>query len=276
MSKKVKVLIIVLVSIIVLVLSGFGIKSYLDLQEEQEELKDEIKDLKDDKKEEDKEEKKEEKNEEVVDSQKKEEIIEIPQVSGMSVKEATKKLVSAGFVVVESNQESISSDTIEKGKVVKTSPSSGVKREKGTEVVLYVSAGIQKLIVENYVGKDYRVVKAMLEEKGLVVSVEKTDIDNSDNLDDNVIVFQDRFEGEELNPGDKITLMIPNKVQTYPDFTSGYSVEDVQSFCDANGITLKIEFVQDSGYESGVIFYQSRNAGYKVVSGTSLSIKVAK
>ena len=62
----------------------------------------------------------------------------VPDVAGMDVKEATKKLEEAGFVVSD-QQEKVSDTEIAEGKVVKTIPAAGSERNKGTEVYLFIS-----------------------------------------------------------------------------------------------------------------------------------------
>ncbi len=64
----------------------------------------------------------------------------IPDVSNKSVVDATNELVDAGFDVnTEYRYES--SDTIEEGNVIKTSPEIGTKRKTGITITLYVSTG---------------------------------------------------------------------------------------------------------------------------------------
>ena len=200
----------------------------------------------------------------------------IPDVSGLTTKEAIAKLNEEGFDVNDEQKE-VSDPSIPAGKVVKTSPEAGSKRTKGTIVTLYISTGDVKHEIADYNGKNYKEVKGELEAYKIVVNIEKRDVSESDNYDPEVIIGQDVAAGEFLRAGDIITLYIPNVIVTYPDFTNGsYTVAKVQAFCDKYGVTLKIIEDINSSYNEGSIFYQSRAAGKTVVADSELTIKIAK
>ena len=200
----------------------------------------------------------------------------IPDVSGLTTKEAIAKLNEEGFDVNDEQKE-VSDPEVPAGKVVKTSPEAGSKRTKGTIVTLYVSTGDVKHEIEDYTGQNYKEVKGELEAYKIVVNIEKRDVSEADNYDPEVIIGQDVAAGESLRAGDIITLYIPNVIVTYPDFTNGsYTVAKVQAFCDKYGVTLKIIEDINSSYNEGSIFYQSRAAGKTVVADSELTIKVAK
>ena len=107
----------------------------------------------------------------------------IPDVSKMSVIDAEKALRKQGFEVAN-DIEYIGDDEIEKGLVVKTSPSIGREVKKGTEIILYESTGKVAYTIENYVGKNYIEVKTILTNNyGLNVVIEKMEPeDNEDNI----------------------------------------------------------------------------------------------
>ena len=64
---------------------------------------------------------------------------QVPDVRGMTVDDATKKLADEGFDASVSGE--VNSD-LDKGLVVRTSPESGAKVGSGTSIGLYVSNGI--------------------------------------------------------------------------------------------------------------------------------------
>ena len=193
----------------------------------------------------------------------------------MPLEEAIDKLQDVGFEVSDKQQE-ISSSEVAEGCVVKTNPAVGTKRKKSTEITIYVSTGNQKIKVEDYVGKNYLEIKGALEARGIQVIIEKKDVDDDNKYSEGQIIDQSVKEGEELAEGDSITIYIPNIVKTFPDFTDGsFNLTNVQNFAEANGLTLEVETVETDKYPAGTIFYQSKPAGYTVVSGTSFKIRVA-
>ena len=202
--------------------------------------------------------------------------IKVPDVSMMTVVDAEKTLKDLGFTINEEYKEQ-SSDEVDAGKVIKTLPSSGVTRKKGTEITLVVSTGENKITVENYVGKNFYEVKGMLETYGIRVTSEKKEVDDKEGITEYTIIEQSLPEGTKISEGDKIVLYIPDIVTEYPDFVSeGWSLDDITSFCEEYGLVLTIDYKETNDVAPGVVISQSRAAGVRVVSGVSLKITVSK
>lgn len=198
--------------------------------------------------------------------------VTVPDVSGMTVEEAVNVLQEAGFEISDEQKEA-SSDDVPEGDIVKTTPAAGTKKSKGSTIVLYISKGSVTIEIQNYVGKDYREVKGSLEAQGLNVLINKKEVENADDYDENKIIEQDVEPGTRVSEGSNITLYIPDIVKTYPDFTDGsYTIEEIQEFCDEVNVTLKI--ITSNDYPEGVIGKQSRDPGYPILGGTVLTIYV--
>ena len=198
----------------------------------------------------------------------------IPNVKGLTVEEAVKKLQDKGFTVSDEQKE-ISSTEIDEGLVIKTNPAAGASRKKSTEVTLYVSVGDTKVEVEDYIGRNYLEVKGALEALSINVLIEKMDVESDTDYDENEIIKQSKESGEKLSVGETITLYIPKIESKYPDFTHGFTVDDVKEFAEIHKLTVNVEEVISEEYEPGTIFYQSRPEGYTIIAGTSFKIKVA-
>ena len=204
--------------------------------------------------------------------------IKVPDVTNKSISDAIDILQDAGFEVAD-EQEEVASTEVKEGKVVKTNPAAESKRTKGTTITLFVSVGDAQIDIEDYTGKNYLEVKGALEAQGLIVNIEKKEVEDKDkkNYKDGEIIEQELKAGEKVSVGTKITLYIPDIVTEYPDFTDGsYSVDEVQSFCDDYSVNLEVEKVQTSEHEAGAIFYQSRPSGSTVAANAKLKIKVAE
>ncbi len=200
----------------------------------------------------------------------------IPDVTNMTVKQAIKKIQDEGFEVADTQKEESSSE-IKKDHVIKTNPAAGSKRASGTTVTLTISTGDSTVTIENYAGKNYQEIKGMLEVYGINVLIERKEVKEGEEAKDGVVMSQDVEAGTKLRANDSITLYIPDIVVKYPDFKDGsYTVEQVQAFCDEHNVTLKVTYDTNSDYNPGTIFYQSREKGFTVTEGTTLTIKVAK
>ena len=203
--------------------------------------------------------------------------LKVPDVSGLPVADAREKLEKSGLKVNEIIKEDYT-DEIDKGLISKTKPKAGSNVKKGAIIIMYKSAGSEKIKIEDYVGQDSNKVQAKLEVEGLNVLVENKDVENRKDYEgkESIIIDQSVKKGTSLVKGDSITLYIPNLPKQYPSFIKeGYSVKQVQTWCNQNKITLTIE-EQESDTTPGTIIYQSRPEGSDVVEGADLSITVAK
>ena len=202
--------------------------------------------------------------------------IEIPDVQGMTVKQAESTLEDKGFEVLGKKKKE-ASDEVEEGKVIGTDPEIGESLKEGSEISLIVSSGSEKIEIEDYTGKDFEKVKQELEEAGIRVLSDYKDVSKDENVKENTILSQDVEAGVKLGEGDTITFEIPNIYVSYPNFTDGtYTEEDVKKFCDENGLSLDVTYVEDASNSNGAVIYQNRQAGAKVSEGADLRIKVVK
>ncbi len=204
--------------------------------------------------------------------------VKVPDVSGLSVRNATKELEKAGFVVATKVKDDYT-DEVDKGKVSKTSPSARETVKKGATITIYKSLGSEKIKIEDYTGKDYNKVQASLEVKGITVSIEKKAVDDKSKYKgkEDLIIDQSSKKDSTLVKGDTITLYIPKIDKEYPDFVKeGYTLDEVKEFCDEYGLTLEVEEVIDDEKEAGTITYQSRPAGSIIAERVNLKIKVTK
>lgn len=203
--------------------------------------------------------------------------IKVPDVSNLTVVEAENKLKEVGFeVAVETEKEA--SETVEKGDVIRTSPSAGRSIKKGTTITIFESLGSNVYVMENFVGENYIEIQTILENMyGLKVTIEKKDVDDVTEYDEQEIIEQDKPAGTKLVEGDSVTLYIPNILEGYPDFVEdAYTLEDVQAFCDKYGVTLKVEYEETLQYAEGTVISQSRVPGSPIKKGVTLKVVIAK
>ena len=113
----------------------------------------------------------------------------VPDVSDMTVDEAVDILTKMGLKISAENK-TITSDTIEKGKVVKTSPNKGRTVKEGSEVVIYESSGAGTITLEDYTGKNYIEVKTILEQINKLFVIQKTEeVGNESNYEKDEIIY---------------------------------------------------------------------------------------
>ena len=200
----------------------------------------------------------------------------IPDVSGMTIKQATTILEEKGFKLGKKKEKDYSEEIAE-GKVIGTDPKIGKSIKVSNKITLIISKGSKKITIEDYKGKDFEEIKKKLEKAEITVLSVKKEVLTSDDVKENEILEQDVKVGTKLGKGDTITFTIPNLYTGYPNFTDGtYTVADVEKFCTDYGLTLDKTYVEDKTSKNGTIIYQNQAVGSKVSKGANLRIKVVQ
>ena len=199
--------------------------------------------------------------------------VKVPDVSNMTVVDAENILKEKGFVVNVNVVEEYN-DTIEEGKIIRTSPDINRSIKKGSEITLYRSLGTEKIKIEDYTGMNIYEIKAKLELLGLSVTVESKDVENVEDYTDkeDTIIDQSIKEGE-LYKGDQIFLYYPNIV-VFPDLTT-YTLQEVQDFALKYELDLHVVEIETESIEEGTIINQNRTKGTLIVRNAELTVKIA-
>ena len=136
---------------------------------------------------------------------KKEELVVVPNVLGMKKEDAIKTLEEKGLVAKVAF---VNNTYSAEGTVIKSEPRAEQRVDKKSKVTIYISIGGEKVIVEDYKGKNYVVIKTSLEAQGINVIVKKKE--TSEKYDYNQIVDQSVEAGKTLSEGDSIVLYVPD------------------------------------------------------------------
>lgn len=206
--------------------------------------------------------------------------LSVPDVSKHSKVEATNKLVKQGFTVScgEEDYKYDSSDTIEEGYAIKTSPEAGTMVKEGKTICIIISSGENTFQLEDYTGMNYFEVKGILDTKCkdlCNVIIEKEKVKETDTYEDNTVIKTSPEKGTTIKKGDTIKLFIPDKEVLYPDFTT-YTVEQVDEFAKKYNLTVEKKYVENSLLPPGTITNQSRSKGTVVTSPGEFSITITK
>jgi eukaryotic-like serine/threonine-protein kinase len=200
----------------------------------------------------------------------------IPDVSNMSAKDASNELTDKGFEVV-TEYKYISSSTIEEGNVVKTSPEIGTKRKSGTKITLYLSSGEGKYIVEDFTGENYLVAKGKIEAQcECNVAIETEKVEEGKDVKEDTVLKTVPAAGEASKLGDQIKIIIPEVEYKYPDFTNGYTIEQIEEFASKHELKLEYKYQETTSVAEGTILKQSRAADSIVAPGVTLVITIAQ
>ena len=209
----------------------------------------------------------------------------VPNVENLTLEDAIDMLKKEGFTYTTETQ---NSDTVEAGKVIKTTPKAGSTRKKGDTITIIESIGGNYNYLEDYTGKNYTEIKAKLELLKINVLVEKKDDEEKEKYKDkeNIIIdqspkFTESDEKKILEQGDTVTLYIPNIVDEYPDMVNeGWTLSDFLAFADEYQLTYIIQdstgtTIPESEYSnlgSAIIISQSRKVGDRILTNVTQKI----
>lgn len=202
--------------------------------------------------------------------------VEIPNVVNKEPTEAANELTDLGFDV-DPEYKYTPSDTVEKGKVVKTSPEIGSKRKSGTRVIIYISSGVAAYIVEDFTGKNYLEAKGKIEAQcECNVTVEEEIVSEDKKVTEDTVLRTEPAAGESSKLGSQIKIFIPKVEYKYPNFTSGYTLEQIEEFASKHELKLEYKYQESATVPEGTIIKQSRAAKSVVTPGATLVITIAK
>ena len=195
-------------------------------------------------------------------------------VEGMNVEDARNALIALGLKV---NVEYEESDTVEEGIVISSSVAYGEEVMPETLVVLTVSSGTNGVLVPQTTGYTYEEVKATLESLGFVVN---KDTDNSDTIEEGIVISQNPIAGTKVPAGSVITVTVSlGKAQSKVRVPNLIGLTEADGTIEAveQGLSIgSVVYVYDSTQTEGKICYQSYSVGSYVDQGTTIDIKVSQ
>ena len=217
-----------------------------------------------------------------VNNRNKEKVIKVPDVTDMTVEEASKLLEKKGF---KYDIEFDDSDEIEEGYVIKTKPGAGSSKKKGSIIIIVESTGTEDVVLKDFTNQNAETLKAKLENSGLVVKIEKKEVESAKEYigkADVVIDQNPKFvEDEEitLEEGDEIILYVPDILEDYPNMVGeGWTLSKVEEFATDYGLTLIVKdnkgnvITDYSNYLDSMVATQNRNG--KIASGVAFTVTI--
>ncbi len=195
--------------------------------------------------------------------------IEVPDVTNMKYEEAVTKLVSEGFEVDEPIIQS--SEEIEEGYVIKTSPSAGKVVKEGAKITIYQSSGKEKVEFDSYIGEDIDRISDLLERKGFT-SISVTE-EYSDE-DQGIILSQDPKQGEEVIPGETTIEFVVSKGPKKEPLIdlSGYTRQAVVDYMNEQQFKLNVKEDHSEDVPEGEVISQSPKPGTELLKGDTVDV----
>lgn len=206
----------------------------------------------------------------------KEKKVKVPDVRGMTEKEARDELSKLNLGL--QSKGSIPSDTYDKGEIAKQSHKSGEKVAKHTTIEVYISSGpVEKTVkVPDVVGKSEADAQKMLEDKGFLVEFGS---DYSDSVPQGHVISTNPTSGTEWKEGDTVTMIVSKGKQkiNVPD-VSGQDPSAAAGTLQGAGLTLGSEVSSEYSdeFDEGTIIRTEPAAGKEVEKGTAVNYVLSK
>jgi serine/threonine-protein kinase len=199
--------------------------------------------------------------------------IAVPDLSGMTPKEAATALTAVGLKVGNTDQKP--DDAIPQGQVISTTPAAGTRVEKDTSVDLLVSTGIEKVAVPTVTGMTEDDAVRAIQQAGFKVNFPLTRGPN-DKVPAGQVFAQDPAGGAPVAKGSVVSLSISTGVQQVPvPDLKGQSQSDATSALKKAGFKVKVTSKPNSTVTKGTVYDQDPASGTQVAAGSTVTIFVS-
>lgn len=201
--------------------------------------------------------------------------VAVPDVQGMTTKEANDTLTAAGLVMKVISEEY--SVDVEADKVISQDPGKERKVKKGREIKVIISKGSELIEVPNIRGMGITEAKATLSDAGLTLGSQDAIYD--DKYDEGVIISQDPYANDKVKSGTKVNVSVskgkqPARIQM-PGLL-GLSLDEAKKNLAASNLVLGgVSEAQSDKYYADQVSSQSIAEGVLVDEGTSVTIVVS-
>lgn len=195
--------------------------------------------------------------------------VDLPDLENQTLEEAETILEDLQLQVGEVIEEP--SEEIEEGHVTRSNPGPGTKVDLDTEIDLFVSTGSDLFSLEDYTGRNYEEVRAILTEIGF--TVESREVSHNE-IESGQIVSQDLSPGQEVKPEDTtITFDVSTGPEgfAFRDLT-GYTRVGVDDYVADNNLNLTVDYQPSDQVEEGLVVDQSPEPGTTLFENDSVTV----
>jgi serine/threonine protein kinase/beta-lactam-binding protein with PASTA domain len=197
--------------------------------------------------------------------------VEVPEVVGKPLDEATQTLANAGF---RWTTKRVFSPDAPEGEVTKQNPKPGEQAEKGATIALTVSKGQELAAVPDVLQQTRQSAESELRSAGFVAEAVLVDSDSPQGL----VVAQDPDPGTERPKGETVQISVSNGPQTatVPDVLD-QDQASAESELQAAGFKVRV-VKQDTAdpTQDGVVMDQSPAPGLEAQPGSRVTIVVGR
>ncbi len=203
-----------------------------------------------------------------------------PDLSGMTVEEAQEELDKLDMdLKLEVDEQEITSETVEEGKIASQDPREGEKISKGDTITVMLSSGKPTGLVPNITGYNYNENKAQIE---AILKAEGYELGSVSEQESDepvgVIINQDPGADSSASKGTAINIVISKGTdKSKMPSLLGMTFEEAKAALEAAGFEVGTPTYEESSvYAKGIVMDQPYEPGAKVEKGTVISLVISK
>ena len=201
------------------------------------------------------------------------EVVALQDFTTKNVEEAQKIIKELGY---ECEIEEVYNNEIEAGKVISQIPAPGSEYNPKVNrpVKLTVSKGIKMVKMPKVKGLKYDEAVEELKKYELEAKEEK---EESNTVEEGIVIRQEIEEDKEINAGTVVTLYVskgPKKVSVAS--VVDQDVEEAKKILTESSLEVNVIYAEDTTKSNGVVLKQSLDVGSVVEEGTAITLTVNK
>jgi serine/threonine-protein kinase len=199
--------------------------------------------------------------------------IEVPDLRGKTIEEATKIANDKGIGVKQTSVEA--SDQYPEGQIISQDPDVGSRVEKGTTINVVVSGGQANITIPSgIVGMSRADAEATLQNIGLVTSVQEQ---YNTEVPEGTVISIEPGEGTSVATCETVVLYV-SKGEENDDVILqdliGKSSDEAKSILETQGLNYSVQTGNDANYENGAVIAMDPGAGQTVKKGDTITITI--
>jgi beta-lactam-binding protein with PASTA domain/predicted Ser/Thr protein kinase len=193
--------------------------------------------------------------------------VQIPDITGLTEKDAAKRLKDAGFQVTS---EVAFSETVPKGRVIGTEPAAATGVESGSTVNILVSQGSNRITVPSVIGLQSDAAVTRVQDAGLTAQIQQRD----DPAAPGKVVAQTPTAGQQAKKGAQVTIFVSTGSAQVPNVV-GLSKQAAVNAVKKAGFKPVVTLDSSAPPEAaGLVTDEFPLAGTSAVRGSTVQLSV--
>ena len=194
------------------------------------------------------------------------ELFEVPDLTGMTLREARSAVSEYGFEIVDSDE--YNSD-VPAGQIISQNPAAGAEREEGAPIAVVVSAGVESIAVPDVRTMTRQQAENELTGRGFRVTINEV---YSNDIREGVVIDQNPRDGAMLARGSSVEITV-SKGQEQITVPNVVNMDETSAVTALTNAGLRSRVVHSQG-EMGIVLEQDPRSGQRVAPNTQITITV--